>query len=923
MNKTRLCALYLAVLTAFVAGCDTKSEADLLAGAQAQLDKQQVTAAVIQLKDVLSKNPNSAPARLLLGKALLQGGDAAGALAELGKAEDLQAPEEQTAPEMARALLLSGDTAKLLAQYRDKSLKDPAAQADLKTSVAAAQAAQGELGTARATVQAALQLQPGHRDATLMLARIDASEGAVDEALRHLDGLLSKDAGHIGAGLLKGEILLRARQDSNAALAALRQVRTAHPDSVAALTAVINVLLQQRKPAEAKAEWDALNKLAPKHPDTQLLQAQFALDTGDFKAVHEITERLLSRSPNNVRTLLLGAAANHNLRQYTLAEGLLGRALKVAPDHLPTLQLLAQTYLRTDQPDKALQVLGPALQGDQADATSLRLAGEAHLRNGDNKRAEQFFQAAAKRAPQDASTRVALARAQFARGDADAAVGQLEALAKGDQGTQAEFEMVSMRLQQNDYRGALAAVDALEKKLPDQALPMALRGRVLVLQGNLPAAAAQYERALAKDPNHFPAVAGLAALDHVAGKPELARKRFEGLIKAQPKNVRARLALVELETRAGTSGVKVAALLRDAIKADPSQPQPHLALIENLLAAADGQAAQIAAQEAAAALPNSADILEALGRTQMATSDFQRATSSFKRLASLQPRQALPLVRLSEAQVALKDFAAADGSLRQALEVEPNSLLALRGQGRLAVANDRLPQALQIARGIQARMPKDPFGYALEGEVGALAKDWPLAAAAYGAALQRSQLSEHAVKRHQSLRMTGKPADAQRMAADWLAAHPKDAQFHFYLGDVLSAARDWPAAEAEYRAVLALRPQHASSMNNIAWLMATQRKPGAVSMAERAVALLPDRAPYLDTLAFALEAEQQFGKAAEAQRRALELDPKDSALRWRLAQLLIKSGDKSAARKELETLAGLGARFGGQAEVATLLKTLN
>ena len=66
----------------------------------------------------------------------------------------------------------------------------------------------------------------------------------------------------------------------------------------------------------------------------------------------------------------------------------------------------------------------------------------------------------------------------------------------------------------------------------------------------------------------------------------------------------------------------------------------------------------------------------------------------------------------------------------------------------------------------------------------------------------------------------------------------------------------------------------------------------------------------------------ELAKAVEVQTRAVELDAKEPMLRWRLAQLLVENGDKSAARKHLEVLASMGTRFAGQAEVSALLKAL-
>ena len=75
-------------------------------------------------------------------------------------------------------------------------------------------------------------------------------------------------------------------------------------------------------------------------------------------------------------------------------------------------------------------------------------------------------------------------------------------------------------------------------------------------------------------------------------------------------------------------------------------------------------------------------------------------------------------------------------------------------------------------------------------------------------------------------------------------------------------------------------------------------------------------------LSLALEADKQLPKAIEAQLRAIQLEPADTNLALRLAKLYIKSGDKARAKTELEALAKLGDKYAGQAEVASLLKSL-
>ena len=897
------------------------SDAEFISKGKALLDKRDFSGAAIEFKNALQKNPESGEARALLGRALLQGGDAAAALIALDKAQDSDVAESLVLPEIARAHLAMGDSAKVISRFAAKSLAEASALADLKTSLAAAYAAQGDMDSARIAADAALKAQAGYGPAVIMMARLDLAGGDMEAALRQLDALLAREPGDEAGGLLKAEILQRGKNDPESALLVLRQAQAARPSSVAAQAAVVDLLNRQGKLEAAKAELAQLNKLGPNHPDTLLLQAQLAFANKDFTTCLELTERLLAKRPNHPRLLQLAGAAQLSLGRTTLAEGLLARAYKVQPSP-STVQLLAQSYLQSGQADKAAEVLGPLSDNPKADATTLKLAAGAYLQAGDFKRSEATFQRALKVAPGDAAARVSLAAAQIARGDSGLAVMQLEAIANEDRGTQADLALFRARLGQRDWKGAQQAVDGLEKKRPAAALPHFLRGSVFELQGNKLAAAASFEKALLKQPLFFPAVARLAAMEFDAGKTAEARKRFQDLIKLDPKHMAARLALAELDTQIGTPEALITAQLHEATKADPSKARPHLILIERLLANGNSQEALAAAQDATAALPNHLGIMNALGRALAVSGDRERAVVVFKKLTGLQPKDPAPFVRLAEAYVAANDRNSAARALKQALELDPELVEAHRAMALLAVMDKRPAAGLAIAKALQQRRPKDAAGFALEGELHAVGKNWSAAATAYEAALERDKSTATAIKLHRCLAEGGRTAEADRVAAVWQTANPKDTVFTYYLGERASAAKDWVKAEAQFRAVIGMQPRNAAALNNVAWLMAKQGKPGASAMAERANALLPERASLIDTLSVAQEAENQLPKALETQKRAVALAPGDHFLRLRLAQLHLKLGNKSEARKELEALAKLGPTFDAQAEVATLLKTL-
>ncbi len=913
--------LMATALALALAACGGESEQSLISSARGYLDKKDPKAAVIQLKNALQKNAQSPEARYLLGKALLASGDPVAAAVELRKAQELRHPDDEVIPELARAMLITGEEAKLVAQFANMKLAKPEAAADLLTTVAAAHVVMGDAAKGRDAAQAALQAKPMYPPAIVLQSRLKAADGAYDEALFLLEEVLNREPGHERAGTLRAEILWRGKQNPDAALAGFRDVLAKHPDSVAAATSAITILFQQNKPDDARQQFDALKKVAPNHPETLFFEAQLAFNDKDYRRCREITDRLLKAMPESARVLELAGAAEFRQRNYVQAEAFLGRALKNAPGALLSRQMLAQSFLRSGQPSRALEVLGPAVEGKSPDATSLALAGEAHLALGDHRASEAAFARAEKLAPGDTRVRTAAAMAQMARGNTSAGVATLEAVAAEDKGPRADLALVSARLRQNDVAGALKAIDAIEKKLPDRPLAHNLRGRVMLIKRDIPAATASFEKALSLDAKYFPAVASLAAIDLSAGKPDAARKRFDDFRKANPNSHHVLLAMAELSLRTGKRDEAVT-LLRDAVKVSPGEVVPRLQLINTLGTLGDSKGALTAAQEAVAVMPNSPEALDALVRAQLAAGDQQQAVSTARRLVAAQPDQAMHQVRLADALVVAKDTGGAEKALRRALELQPDLVPAFRGLVALSLMDKKPQQALEHARQLQKARPKDPAGPSLEGDVESSRRAWDAAAAAYRTALQRANSADTAIKLHNALLAGGKSADAERLVADWLQKQPKDPAFRYYLGDLSLARGQLPQAEQHYRSVLEVQPRNALALNNVAWLMVRQGKPGAVALAEQANELMPERAPILDTLALALASEGNPKRAVEVQQRAVARSPQDVMLKLNLAKFLIKAGEKDRARAELQELAKLGEKFSAQAEVAALLKTL-
>lgn len=913
-------AISTALLAAFLGGCGGDDPAQLIASGKEFLAKNDNKAAVIQLKNALQANPELGEARFLLGKALLASGDIAGAEVELRKAYNLKFASDEVVPLLAQAMLASGQAKKLTDEFGATELSSNLAKASLKTALSTAWAAQGKNEQANRELSAALAAQPDHAPALLAKARLKATGGDLPGALAVVDGVLATNPKDHDALLLAGS-LLAAKADAQGALARYRQAVDARPDSLVAHSAVVSTLFQMRNPEEAAQQIEAMKKIAPKHPQTLYLAGQSAYERKDFKSVREIGQELLKLAPDNASALLLAGAGEFQLRSYVQAENHLSKLVQQNPNMALGHRLLVATYLRSGQAAKALNTLQPALERADNDAALLALAGETYLMNGDADKSAEYFAKAAKLDPNSKGKQISLAIAHLAQGKSGA-LSELEQIASTDSGTSADLALIATHLKAGQLDKALKAIEALEKKQPDNPATHNLRARTLLGKKDIAGARASFAKALQLNPTFFPAAASLAALDLADKKPEEARKRFEAMLAADPKNAQALLAIAELQGSAGGKPEEVETLIGKAILANPQDIAARLALVTHHLKNKDNKKALTVANEAAAAIPDRPEILDALGRTQQVAGDTNQALITYSKLVNLQPASPLAYMRLAEIHLQGKNREEAAKNLKKALEIRPDMLEAQRGLILLAVEDNKTAEALAIARRIQQQRPKESVGYLLEGEIHVAAKALPDAAKSFRNGLKVQPSGELAIKLHGVLNAAGDSIEADRWAATWLKEQPKDIAMRIYLGDFAIARKDHEAAVRIYEAALAVQPENPLLLNNLAWAYGQLKSPKALEYAEKANRISPNQPAIMDTLAMLLAAKGDSAQAIDLLRKALQLAPQAGLIQLNLAKVLIGSGQKDAARKELEALAKLGDKFPAQAEVTRLQKEL-
>jgi putative PEP-CTERM system TPR-repeat lipoprotein len=894
-------ALLPLLIALALTGCGN-DERQGIADIKTRIAKSDVTGTTAALRSLIKKFPESGEARFMLGEHLLHLGEVKEALAELERARKLKFNGTGWLPTYARALLLNGKVSEII----DLAVKEPsgsgASQDDFLVVLAQAYRSQGNRELALQTVDKVLTVTPEHVAAKLVRIRLALDERQLQLAERELESLTRDHAGNAEVWYVRSELLSTQPDGDGASLDALRKALSLDGLHLQARMALISQLIGHGKLPEATQEMNLLRKHAPTLFGTGLLDGHLALAKGELTRARSIFQSLLKNAPDSP-TLLQGAAETElRLDGLEQAETLANRLLKLQPDNPVAPRLLARVYMRKGQGDRASQVMAARVGARDASATDLALAAQAAELAGDRSASQALYKRLALTKPTEPVLRTLVATT--VTGSAEALGQQLNAISQDDAGVTADLGLLALHLRENRLDAALETVATLERKMPGRALPFQFKAQVLQQKGDRAGARAALEAGLARQAGHPGSVMALAQMDLLDGQVERARQRYADLIKTRPHDSSLLLALADLNLRSGAPDDLVRKPLEAAVKLNPQDPTIRRTIVTRYLDHGDRAAALNAANAAAAALPNDVSIQDMLGQVQLAASEFDQAISTFGRLATEQPNSVIGPLGMARSHLLKNEPTQALRNAQRALEREPQNLDAL---AVLAGAHTGLKQydaAIKAARQAREAHPLEARPILVEAEVHIAQQQWEPAIALLEQALEKTGPGTAHHRLHGLLLKTGKTAAADKLADQWLRAHPQDARFIAYLAQQSDAMGRVDVAERLYRQLLTLAPTHAAAMNNLAMLLLRQNKPGAQELVERALQLSPRDPNYLDTLAASHATRKAWAQAIEVQAKALSLAPRSVPMQLSLARYQIEAGDKLEARTQLRKLAG-------------------
>ncbi|MCG2577516.1 PEP-CTERM system TPR-repeat protein PrsT [Dechloromonas sp. XY25] len=923
-----------ASLAAAIAGCfmtpalaTPEKAASYYEDALRRFEKDDMPAAVIQLKNAIQQDQKMLAAHLLLGKALLKDGDLKGAEAAFEEALKQGVNRGEVAIPLGQVFMALGRPDAVIDRIQPSGLS-PALQVDILTLRGNAYLESGKNSLATQNFDQARSIDP--RSATPLIAEVSMllGMGRIDQAREKANRAVELAPNNAFAWNAKASVL-HASLDAAGAMAAYDKALALTPKHVDARIARAALLIDLKREAEARKDLDYLLEQAPDEPRAAYLRAVLAGQKGDTVAVNdalkEVTRTIDAVPPawlaRREQLLMAGALAHYGLANHQKAREYLDAVIARNPGNNGAKKLLASIYVDAKDYARAQTLLESLQRALPDDPQVMYLLGSVNLAQRRYSQASELLEKAAARTGSPEINR-SLGFSQLSMGKAEQGQASLErAFAANPADAQAGMALATLYIRLGKPDKALKTAEGMVKRDPANLTALNFLGALKGASGDKNGARAVYGEVLAKDPDFTPSVLNLARLDMADKRFDEARRRLDAVLRKRSDDAQVLFEYGQLEQRAGRPEEAIRYLAK-AGNVQRTDPAPSLALIDLHLNLRQSDQALAVAKQLSGKFPTSLPAQLALARSFLASGDAINARSTLggaTRLAEFDAKAQAAIARL---QLAANNPDGASYSVYKALQGNPEDVSALALAVQVEARRGDAAKADAALKTLLAKHPNALETLRVTADLAMSRGQYAAAIAGYRKLLSREENTGNALALVQAHIAAGEAAKATSVLEGWVKGHPKDKLASKALAEAQFRAGQLAAARQTYQSVVKESPDDALALNNYANLLQQMNDPAAQEMAERAVKLSPNSAIYADTLGWILVGKGQIEPGLRYLREARLRSPESAEIRFHLAYALSKVGRKEEAKEELSAALRDSGRLANNVPLAQLRKEL-
>lgn len=501
----------------------------------------------------LTQQPDNAQLLTVRGAAKAQLGDVPGAFEDAQRAAKL-APNDEYAVALLASLYRQSARSDKAIELVSATVERLPESVDLRVVLADLLLAQKQIPEAEAQLKKVIELQPEDLSHRYRLARFHMLAKNIPAAERTLREAIATKPDSVEAKVALAD-LLAAHGGADNAEAELKRFAAEEKDGAAMQLALARFYESQRKLDQAEGTYRELIKSQKTEPDGLTARNRLAtllLQKQDVKSATALIDEVLQENPRDNDALVLRGNLALARGDTPAAIADLRSVLRDQPNSVPVLRALARAHLQNNELALAEETLRSAAQSNPGDKTVRLELSQLLTQSGRPEQARPVLEQLVKESPSDVTMLESLFRVQAALKDLPAAratAGNIRevrpdqplgwylegALNEAEQQYDAAEAAYSRSLEIQPDAGepltalvrvdvsrkqvpkALARLDKVITEQPDNIIARNLKGELLTSRGELDAAAAVFNEAIAKAPQWWMPYRGLA-LSHLAGK---------------------------------------------------------------------------------------------------------------------------------------------------------------------------------------------------------------------------------------------------------------------------------------------------------------------------------------------------------------------------------------------------------------------
>lgn len=226
-----------------------------------------------------------------------------------------------------------------------------------------------------------LEIDPGHINANLQLARIAVSEKNGADALRHIEKLHPADQNAVPVQLLRARALHLAGQ-SAAAIGLIENLERADAADARLAFSIGMIFVEWRQYESAEGAFSSALERDPANVEILRNLGLAALHARHFDRAEHVFDLVLEQRPDDVDSLTSLARVYADRGDNDTALVLLAKARRLAPNRPDLLLALAKVYSGTGFISSAAEAYDAYLKLEPSDASARRERGFAYCRFG-------------------------------------------------------------------------------------------------------------------------------------------------------------------------------------------------------------------------------------------------------------------------------------------------------------------------------------------------------------------------------------------------------------------------------------------------------------------------------------------------------------------------------------------------------------